>query len=60
MFSLMVCIGLRGRRQKARERGGRGKEEEKKGKGMAAVFGRSDFLDSLGDQGVVIIMGWLV
>ena len=35
MFSLMVCIGLRGRRQKERERGGRGEEEEKKGKGNA-------------------------
>ena len=32
MFSLMVCIGLRGRRQKGRGRGGRGEEEEKKGK----------------------------
>ena len=27
---------------------------------MATAFGRSDFLDSLGDQGVVIIMEWLV
>ena len=27
---------------------------------IATAFGRSDFLDSLGDQGVVIIMGWLV
>ena len=27
---------------------------------VATAFGRSDFLDSLGGQGVVMIMGWLV
>lgn len=46
MFSLMVCIRLRGKRQKGRGRGrrgegegrgGRGEEEEKKGEGDALL-----------------------